>query len=196
MQNDDIAISRCIKITLILQAFSHFPSHHPKLLPVPDKAMKDRSHRSRSHHTSTAELRQPDLKTQAARSVPGLTVRPSPLHGLGCFATRHFRKGRKIAEYEGLRVRFDDLTEDEAPWDLNYIVGLDDEWAVDGSRGGNETRYINHSCAPSIYLRITRGHAIFYALRDIEPGEELTWDYVIMNNDGWIEPCPCEKEKE
>ena len=127
--------------------------------------------------------------------MPGLTVRPSPLHGLGCFATQHFRKGRKIAEYAGLRVRFDDLTEDEASWDLNYIVGIDEVWAVDGSRSGNETRYINHSCEPNVYLRITHGHAIFYALRNIEPGEELVWDYVIMNNDGWIEPCPCEQEK-
>ena len=83
--------------------------------------MKDRSHRSRPHHSSTAQLRQPDLKADAAHSVPGLTVRPSPLHGLGCFATQHFRKGRKIAEYAGLRVRFDDLTEDEA-WTVLQAV--------------------------------------------------------------------------
>lgn len=128
--------------------------------------------------------------------MPGLTVRPSPLHGLGCFATRPFPKGRKIAEYEGARVRFAELTDEQAAWDLNYIIGIDDEWAIDGSRGGNQTRYINHSCQPNVYVRTTSGHVIFYALREIQPGEELVWDYVICDDDGRVDPCPCEKERE
>ncbi|MFN0124697.1 MAG: SET domain-containing protein [Blastocatellia bacterium] len=142
-------------------------------------------------------------KKKAARCSPpvryitalttGLEARPSPLHGLGCFATQPFRKGRKIAEYGGAVVRYDNLTEEESRWDFNHIVGLDDEWVIDGNRGGNLTKYINHSCDANMYMRVTRGHAIFYALRDIAPGEELTWAYYIMDDDGRIDPCPCEK---
>jgi hypothetical protein len=158
--------------------------------------MKHRLQHSHAQHHSAAEFRLAQIRDEKPTEAPGLTVRPSPLHGLGCFATRRFRKGRRIAEYDGLRVRFADLTEAEAPWDLNYLVGIDDVWAIDGSRGGNQTRYINHSCEPNVYLRITRGHAIFYALREIESGEELLWDYVITDGAGRVGPCPCELNKE
>jgi len=195
LQNYDIAISVIIKVALNFRAFPICDSNHLSKASVQFTNMKDRAQRRRSPHHHSAEFRRPDIRSAHSRPVPGLTARPSPLHGLGCFATQHFPKGRKIAEYEGLRVRFDDLSTDEAPWDLNYIVGIDEVWAVDGSRGGNETRYINHSCKPNVYLRITHGHPIFYALRDIQPDEELVWDYVLMDNDGRIDPCPCEKKK-
>jgi SET domain-containing protein len=43
--------------------------------------------------------------------------------------------------------------------------------------GGNGTHYINHSCEPNAFMKITYGHILFIALRDIEPGEEITIDY-------------------
>ena len=59
-----------------------------------------------------------------------------------------------------------------------HICAIDSYWGIDGSRGGNGMQYVNHSCTPNTFLRIVRGHVIFFALRDIEPGEELTLDYV------------------
>ena len=133
-------------------------------------------------------------KVEIENPVEGLTVAPSQIHGFGCFATRPFARGRKIAEYTGARLRWKDVTSEEAPWDLNYLLDLDPEWVIDGSRGGNQTRYINHSCESNVFMRVTRGHAIFYALRDIAPGEELTWCYFLMDEDGEQAPCYCESD--
>ena len=107
----------------------------------------------------------------------GLAIKKSPINGKGCFATRRFRKGRKIAEYAGERI-----TTREAEWRaarrrVLRICAVDRRWSLDGARGGNGTHYINHSCRPNSYMRITHGHILFMALRDIRPGEEITLDY-------------------
>lgn len=49
--------------------------------------------------------------------------------------------------------------------------------AIDASVGGDATAFINHSCDPNLFMRIVRGHALFFARRDIAPGDELTLDY-------------------
>ncbi|MDX2030651.1 MAG: SET domain-containing protein-lysine N-methyltransferase [Blastocatellia bacterium] len=146
--------------------------------------------------TGGATALQRRLKRELAMIAPaeGLSVAPSRLHGLGCFTTRAFSKGRKIAEYGGTLRRWEEMSVAEAPWELNYILDLDGVWVIDAADGGNPTRYINHSCDANVFMRVTRMHAIFYALRDIAPGEELTWRYFLIDDDGYAEPCPCEKQ--
>jgi histone-lysine N-methyltransferase SETMAR len=53
---------------------------------------------------------------------------------------------------------------------------------VDATKHGNETRFINHSCDPSLELQLVRvdamvPHVCFFARRAISCGEELTFDY-------------------
>jgi uncharacterized protein len=108
--------------------------------------------------------------------APGLMVKKSPINGKGCFATLHFPRRRKIADYTGERI-----TDAEANRRANRrvlrICAIDYDWSVDGSRGGNGTHYINHSCEPNSFIKILYGHIQIYALRDIAPGEEITIDY-------------------
>ncbi|HZG51351.1 MAG TPA: SET domain-containing protein-lysine N-methyltransferase [Pyrinomonadaceae bacterium] len=108
----------------------------------------------------------------------GLAVRPSRIDGRGCFATVFFRKGRKIAEYEGERISRAEVARRARGRRKLRICAVNSYWSLDGSRGGNGTHYINHSCAPNSYMRITHGHILFMALKDIRPGEEITLDYV------------------
>jgi len=109
--------------------------------------------------------------------APGLEIRKSPIDGRGCFATREFPKGRKIAEYAGERITTKEAERRAARRRILRICAIDRRWSLDGARGGNGTHYINHSCRPNSYMRITRGHILFMALRDILPGEEITLDY-------------------
>ena len=108
--------------------------------------------------------------------APGLAVKKSHINGKGCFATAHFPRRRKIAEYTGERI-----TDAEANRRANRrvlrICAIDYDWSLDGSRGGNGTHYMNHSCEPNCFMKILHGHIQFYALRDILPGEEITIDY-------------------
>jgi SET domain-containing protein len=110
--------------------------------------------------------------------APGLTIADSKIHGRGCFATRFFPKGRKIAEYAGERISAREAARRAARRRVHRVCYISERLYLDGARGGNGTHYINHSCEPNSYFRITRGHLLFLALRDIHPGEEITADYV------------------
>jgi SET domain-containing protein len=125
--------------------------------------------------------------------APGLSIARSPIDGKGCFATRLFPKGRKIAEYAGELITSREA-ERRAKTRLKHrICAIDYDRSLDGSRGGNGTHYINHSCKPNCYMRVTRGHLIFMALRDINPGEEITCDYVSTHHPDTYR-CHCKAE--
>mgnify|MGYP002067754405 FL=1 len=108
--------------------------------------------------------------------APGLTIKESPIDGKGCFATAPFGRRRKIAEYAGERIS-NAQARRRSQRRILRICAVDDRWSLDGSRGGNGTHYINHSCTPNSYMKIVHGHILFFALRDITPGEEITIDY-------------------
>ena len=108
--------------------------------------------------------------------APGLSIWKSAINGKGCFATVRFQRRRKIAEYAGERIP-DREARRRARRAKLRICDLDGKWSLDGSRGGNGTHYINHSCEPNAYMKTIHGHVLFFALRDIQPAEEITIDY-------------------
>ena len=110
--------------------------------------------------------------------APGLAVGPSAIDGKGCFATRPFARGRKIAEYEGERISLREAARRLRKRRKHRICAVNSYWSLDGAVGGNGTHYINHSCAPNAYMKLLYDHILFFALRDIHPGEEITVDYV------------------
>lgn len=109
--------------------------------------------------------------------APGLTVRKSGIAGKGCFTTVPVRKRHKIAEYAGERITQAEAMRRIQGKKIIRICGINYRWAIDGEVGGNGTQYINHSCQPNCYTRTLYGHLLFFALRDIAPGEEITADY-------------------
>ena len=111
----------------------------------------------------------------------GLTIKKSNIFGKGCFAVTHFPARRKIALYDGellkgsrkIQARIRRQAETAIK-----VISLDDDTAIDGAVGGNETAYINHSCDPNAFIRVVPGEKVaIFARRDIRPGEELTIDY-------------------
>ena len=122
--------------------------------------------------------------------APGIRVGRSKIDGRGCFATRRFKKGRKIVELVGERVSRVEAARRMRGKRRLRICGINSYWGIDSSVGGNGSQFINHSCQPNTFLRIIHEHIIFFALRDIEPGEELTLDYVdSYHPDDY--PCRC-----
>lgn len=114
------------------------------------------------------------MKLKLAR---GLAIKKSDINGKGCFATTHFPRGKMIAEYAGEKIPDAEATKRARRRRVLRICAIDSRWSLDGSRGGNGTHYINHSCQPNSFMKILYGHIQFYALRDIHPGEEITIDY-------------------
>jgi SET domain-containing protein len=109
----------------------------------------------------------------------GLEVRRSGIRGRGCFATSGFAPRGKIALYAGEVVRGRRTIEARLRrQDSIAIIRLNEDMAVDGATGGDETMFINHSCEPNAFMRkVSSEKVAFFALRDIRPGEEITMDY-------------------
>jgi len=115
---------------------------------------------------------------EAISLAPGLNVKESGIEGFGCFAARDFGKGRTIAEYAGEKISRHEIGRRVHGKRRIYICGINTYWAIDGSRGGNGTQFINHSCTPNAFLRVLRNRIVFFARRDIKAGEEITLDYI------------------
>ena len=98
--------------------------------------------------------------------APGLAIQKSPIDGKGCFATRFFPKGKKIAEYTGELISEREVERRVRKRRKHRICAIEQDRHLDGARGGNGTHYINHSCQPNCYMKILYGHIQFYALRD------------------------------
>ena len=117
-------------------------------------------------------------------SEPLLQVRDSPLHGRGVFATCRIAKGTRIIEYLGERVSHaeaDRRYSHKQPSDNHtFLFVVDARTVIDAGVDGNEARYVNHACEPNCESVIENRRVFVEALRTIEPGEELTYDYQIQ----------------
>lgn len=110
------------------------------------------------------------------------------MHGRGVFALRRIRKGTRIIEYLGDRIshreadrRYDDHDEND---NHTFLFSVDRGLVIDAGVGGNDARFINHSCEPNCESVIERRRVFIEAVRDIAPGEELSYDYQIGRERG------------
>lgn len=118
---------------------------------------------------------------------PLIRVRRSKIHGSGVFALHPIPRGTRIVEYVGERVshaeadrRYEGRPANDAH---TFLFIVDDRTVVDAGVGGNEARFINHSCKPNCETEVTRGRIWVRARRRILPGEELSYDYCIGRDD-------------
>jgi hypothetical protein len=98
------------------------------------------------------------------------------LTGFGLFATKPIGRGVYIATYRGRRISTEEADRREVRG-ARYMFELNSQWTIDGSPRWNVARYINHSCRPNAKPVGRKGGIVIVALRRIEPGEEITYDY-------------------
>jgi SET domain-containing protein len=121
---------------------------------------------------------------------PLVSFRKSKIQGTGGFAKVDMRLGKRIVEYQGPRISQAEAQALLAQGNA-YLFTLDEEVAIDGWVRWNTARFINHSCEPNCESRIVRGRVWLYALRAIQAGEELTYDYGYSLEDAEANPCRC-----
>jgi hypothetical protein len=121
--------------------------------------------------------------------APSFEVRPSPIAGSGVFATRRIRKGTRIIEYLGQRISADEADaryDDDAMKNHHTVLfAVDDDTVIDAAVGGNDARFINHTCAPNCEAVSEKGRIFIEAIADIEPGTELGYDYALTRDEPW-----------
>lgn len=118
--------------------------------------------------------------------------RRSKLHGWGVFATQPISKNTRIIEYTGEKITQRESRAREARYRMRgtiWCFDLNRRWVIDANVGGNDARFVNHSCRPNCYSQIIDGRIWIRAARNIEAGEELTYNY---NTNGHADiPCQC-----
>jgi len=112
-------------------------------------------------------------------------IRDSPIQGVGAFAIRAIRRGTRLIEYTGERITNDEADarypDDESQARHHtFLFAIDDDVVIDAAVGGNEARFINHSCDPNCDAVIDDARIWIEAIRDIAPGEELAYDYAFV----------------
>ena len=129
-----------------------------------------------------------------------LTCGKSAIHGWGAFTKVRHLAGDMVIEYCGELVRpvVAELRErrcyDALVGAGTYVFRRDDSAVVDATRAGNMAHLINHSCAPNCYSRLVtvagETHIVLFALRDIEAGVEISYDYRFASESERL-PCNC-----
>jgi uncharacterized protein len=117
-----------------------------------------------------------------------IEVRNSSVHGRGVFATRRIEKGERIIEYLGERVshaeadrRYESKAENDSH---TFLFIVDSKTVIDAGVAGNDARFFNHSCNPNCESVVEKRRVYIEAIRAIEPGEEMTYDYQIYKEEG------------
>jgi SET domain-containing protein len=116
--------------------------------------------------------------------APPFEMRPSPMQGLGAFATRRIPAGTRLIEYAGQRLtpaeadaRYPDGVDERHH---TYLFAIDDDIVIDAAVDGNDARFINHSCDPNCDAIIDDSRIWIETIRDIACGEELAYDYAYV----------------
>ena len=107
-------------------------------------------------------------------------VRRSPIQGKGVFAVRRIPKGTRIIEYAGERITPDEAARrylEDDPGLPVLLFDLNKNTLIDAGRNGNDARFVNHSCEPNAETILEKARIYIEAIRDIEPGTEITYDY-------------------
>ena len=111
-------------------------------------------------------------------------VRRSGVHGKGVFALVPLAAGEVVIEYTGEVITWREALRrhphDPADPDHTFYFHIDEKHVIDAKVGGNSARWINHACDPNCEADEQDGRIFITALRDIAPGEELSYNYGLV----------------
>jgi len=111
--------------------------------------------------------------------------------GLGLFATRRIKKGTRIIRYFGPLL--DSKKKKHDAIENKYLFELTNRWTIDGSVRENIARYINHGCKPNAEsdVRPRKRKVFIRAIKNIEPGDEINYDYGTDYFKAYLKPIGC-----
>jgi uncharacterized protein len=116
----------------------------------------------------------------AEPTLPRIERRKSKVHGWGVFALEPINKNKRIIDYAGELIDHKESLKRETTYlkqGCIWCFTVNRRWVRDANVGGNLARFINHACKPNCYSQIVGQTIWIRAARNIDQGEELTYDY-------------------
>lgn len=116
---------------------------------------------------------------------PNVEILDTEEFGKGVFAKAEIKEGDIIAVFTGEKY--------QADFELDLPEIMRDHCIQVGEREyiyakGSLAEKINHSCEPNCGLK---DFTKIVAMREIKPGEQITWDYRMSEDSNWIMECKC-----
>jgi SET domain-containing protein len=122
-----------------------------------------------------------------------LIIRSSSIHAAGCYTTTAIRKGSRVAEYTGHRISKAEADRRYEDSPITYLFGLGAGRIVIDGHG--TAMFINHSCDPNCETSEEKGHVWITAIRNVDAGEEITYDYCLYDGGEDEALCNCGAKK-
>lgn len=115
-------------------------------------------------------------------------VKKTKEKGYGIFLKKEITKGTIIGDYLGKVIETSkyDLKNDKKGLYLMYYT---DKAVIYPNLKKPGIHLLNHSCKPNCWIYTYSGHTLFFAIRDIKVGEELTISYLLAPKDITCNPC-------
>lgn len=114
----------------------------------------------------------------------------SRIDGEGLFAAVDMKKGTRIIRYLGEKISKAESERRLAQGNV-YIFELNDRYSLDGQTLKNTARYINHSCDPNCEVEMINNTVWIVAIKDLQEGEELSYNYGYDAREYEKNPCNC-----
>jgi SET domain-containing protein len=131
-----------------------------------------------------ADARQTVKQASPRVDARRIQVRRSGVHGKGVYALRPIRASEVIIEYTGEVISWREALRrhphDPKDPHHTFYFHVDEKRVIDAKFGGNASRWINHACEPNCEADEVDGRVFIKALRDLQPGEELFYDYGLV----------------
>jgi len=137
----------------------------------------------------------------APASGKRIEVRRSGVHGKGVFALVPIAKGEIIIEYLGEVISWKKALKrhphDPKDPHHTFYFHIDKKHVIDALHGGNDARWINHSCEPNCEADEAGGRIFIRTLRKLKAGEELNYNYGLVIDEPYTPslladyPCRC-----
>ncbi|MGA8514426.1 MAG: SET domain-containing protein-lysine N-methyltransferase [Burkholderiaceae bacterium] len=173
-------------------------SHNNKTSKTLSKSDKDATEKALHKVLAKAQKLAKRKARLDALVPPGdfIKTRKSGVHGKGMFAIAPIAEGQHLIEYIGERIEWKEALRrhphDPKQPNHTFYFSLEDGRCIDAKVGGNDSRWINHSCKPNCEADETHGRVFIKALRNIEKGEELFYSYGLVIDEKYTKKLKAE----
>ncbi|CAO3700226.1 unnamed protein product [Rhizopus stolonifer] len=178
---------------------TYLPKNKPTIIDTNENTRRRRHQSSMFVQTKTIAELDGSRFDQLKQKKKQLVFKKSPIHEYGLFAVERIEAQEFVIEYVGEVIHQQVAERREREYERigigsSYMFRVDDDMVIDATKKGGPARFINHCCTPNCSTKVMmvdkQKKVVLFANQDINPGDEITYDYKLPVETKKI-PCTC-----